>query len=566
MTVKNLTSRLALSSLVVVIVLSVMSGALIFNGRTQANSSYYYKFTVDGDGFTDVEIDFSSTAQTGSSWVFVPKFQSWTPSVSIGTITQSRNVSTNQVPGYDQDLYFYQAFMFSYQATQGFFNMTIRFDFTNGALIIEPRGIFYSPQIGFQSGSDGQAEVLFPSGFTVDPSLALVIGSTGSYAVTFAQGNQVSTSLQENVARVQVEFSTQATAPDITSLKSADNHTFTFNSVARYSEHARALLAFYGRVYGDLTRLFNVTLDNVVLQWFLPDFESLLVVGGFVPVVAGERLGEININVVFIRAVNGTSEVIAAHELVHRFLGRAGVSPNDFLWFHEGMAQYESLRVTTALGYPGATEERDNLEQGATNLISMLGQENFEFLETWTPSASPPNIGNYYIAAYYVVSRLEQKYGSDFYEDFFKLINGVSVDNIDILALYMSRAANASVAFTLQDWGFTVVDLYTSPDVRDKIFEAQKAIAAVNPVFQPYKFLAEYYYRRGLASIQQGNTANGVSLLQQSITLANLAPLLTFLTVLAFVVLLVVVLSRVARRKPAPTVPQSPVVVQQPTV
>lgn len=562
---KNFTSSFARSSLLIVIMLSVMSGLLILNGKYQTNSSYYYKFTVDNDGFTNVEIDFSSTAQSGSSWVFVPKFQNWTHTWSGGQITQSQSVSTDQVLGFNQDLYFYQAFEFSYQTTQGFFNMTIRFDFDNGALIIEPRGIFYSPQIGFQPDSDGQAEISFPSSFTVDPSLALVIGSTGSYAVTSAQSNHVLTNLQENVARVQVEFNTQST-PELTQLRSADNHTFTFNSAIRYQSYAQEILTFYDKIYSNFTSLFNVTLDNVVLQWFLPDFESLLVVGGFVPVVAGERLGEININVVFIRAVNGTSEVIAAHELVHRFLGRAGVSPNDFLWFHEGMAQYESLRITTALGYPGATQERDNLEQGASELIKMLGQENFEFLETWTPSESPPNIGNYYIAAYYVASRLEQKYGSNFYAQFFRQINGVTVDNLDILALYMSKAANASVAMTLQDWGFTVVDLYTSPDVRDKIFEAQKALAAVNPVFQPYKFLAEYYYRHGLTSIQQGNTANGVSLLQQAITIANLAPLLTFLTILAIVALLVVVLSIVGRKKPAPMVPQPPVVVQQPSV
>lgn len=566
MALKLAGSRIVVQSLVAIVILSVMSSALILNGKTQAASSYYYKFTVDGDGFTNVEIDFSSTSQTGSSWVFVPKFQNWTRTWSGGDITQSRNVSTDQAPGFSENLYFYQAFIFSYQSTQGFFNMTIRFDFNSGALIIEPRGVFYSPYIGFQPNSDGQAEVFFPSNFNVDPSLAMVIGSTRSYSVTSAQSNHVLTDLPENVVRVQIEFSTQLTAPDITSLKSADNHTFTFDSVTRYKDYARTLLTFYDRIYTNFTSLFNATLDNVVLQWFLPDFQSLLAVGGFVPVVAGERLGEININVVFIRAVKGTSEVIAAHELVHRFLGKAGISPNDFLWFHEGMAQYESLRITTAMGYPGATQEKDNLEQGSTALIGFLGEQNFGFLQTWTPSQTPADIGNYYIAAYYVVSRLEQKFGSGFYENFFRAINGATVDNLDILALRMSEAANASVAITLQKWGFSVVDFYSSPDVRGRILEAQKAIAAVNPFFQPYKFLAEYYYRRGLTSIEQGDATSGMRLLQNSITIADLAPLLTFLTVLAIVALLIAVVWIMTRRKPAPTAPQIPVVVQPPTV
>ncbi len=75
-----------------------------------------------------------------------------------------------------------------------------------------------------------------------------------------------------------------------------------------------------------------MTLEDVVVQWFLPDFESLLSVGGFVPLFTG-GLGEININIVFIRAVNGTVEDIAAHELVHRFLGKAGISPKRIIFF-----------------------------------------------------------------------------------------------------------------------------------------------------------------------------------------------------------------------------------------
>ncbi len=552
--------------LVIVIILSIASSALVFDVKSQASSSYYYTFNVDGDGFTNVEINFSSTSQTGSSWVFIPKYQNWTHTLSSGAITQSQIVATNQVSGFSDDLYFYQAFKFSYQSAHGSFNMTIRYDFENGALIIEPRGIFYSPYVGFQANSDGQAEVFFPSSFDVNPNLAAVIGSTRSYSVTSAESSHVFTDLPENVVRIQVEFSTQLTTPSITSLKSADNHTFTFNSVTRYNDYARTILAFYDRIYSNYTALFNVTLDDVVLQWFLPDFQSLLAVGGYVPVVAGESLGEININIVFIRAVNGTTEVIAAHELVHRFLGKAGISPNDFLWFHEGMAQYESLRITLAMGYPGATQERDNLEQGSTALIGLLGGQNFGFLQAWTPSQTPVNIGNYYIAAYYVVSRLEQKYGSGFYENLFKLINGSSVDNLSILALRMSEVANTSVAITLQNWGFTVADLYSFPDVRDRILEAQKAVAAVNPIFQPYKSLAQYFYDRGLASVEQGSTAQGMGLLQDSITIADWAPLLTFLTILAIVALLIVVIWIISRRKRAPVVPQARVVVQPPTV
>jgi len=267
--------------------------------------------------------------------------------------------------------------------------------------------------------------------------------------------------------------------------------------------------------------------------------------------------------VFFIRAVNGTIEVIAVHELVHHFLIEADVSPSTFLWFHEGMAQYVSVTFVEQLGYEGATEEKNSLEQNSQQLISYLGGEHFSFLQDWSPSVSPQDVGNYYVAAYYVVSRLAQDYdGLSFYSEFFDLIRGVDLSNIDILTLYFSRAANASVALTMQSWGFNVVDLYTSIDVRDKITEAQKAISALNPFFQPYKFIAEQLYEQALVSFQHGDNQGGMNLLELAILIANLSGVLIFLTIAAILGILAYLLyrgSRIRRLVPRqPAVPPPP--------
>jgi hypothetical protein len=295
-------------------------------------------------------------------------------------------------------------------------------------------------------------------------------------------------------------------------------------------------------------------------------------VGGYVPVFTG-GLGEVNINVVFIRTVNGTIETIAAHELVHRFLGKAGIWPNDFLWFHEGMAQYISVNIVSDLGYEGAGTEINNLENGASSLIQQLGGENFGLisLQSWSPTSQPSNVDSLYLASYYVASRLPQVVGRDgfeYYQRFFELIgqlpsdfNGVKVKNISELALYLSQAANASVALTLKRWGFSLTDLYESP-IQDLVEEAGKEVAQVNPVFQPYRFLADYLYQQALLSAEQSDWNRASSLLQLSIALARLAPLLTFLSILGVLALLVFVLTRRSRR-PRPVVPPPPPEIMQ---
>jgi len=575
--IRRLRSQFSVILLVVVVFASVTSNSFIRNGNASPSSSYLYKFTVDREGFTAVEISFSSTDATGESWVFIPKDHRWDLFVEPGgEIVQSETVATSQV--IDKNLYFYQAFTFRYQSN-GLFNMTIKFDFDNGALIMEPRGIFYSPQIGFRPDSNGKAEVLFDENFQVnDPRLAVVQGSTTSYQARDedVELHRVLFLLQENVVRLQVEFSIDS-EPAITTLRSGDNKTFVFNTIARYETYARNVLRFYDKIYNQTTRFFNVTLDDVVVQWFLPDFQSLLAVGGYVPIFTG-GLGEININIVFIRTVNGTVEVIATHELIHRFLDKAGIPPNDFLWFHEGMAQFVSVNLVSDLGYEGGESEENNLENAAEQLIQLPDGENFASisLQRWTPSYQPPSVdvGSLYAASYYVVSRLPQIVERDwfeYYRRFFELVgqlpsdfNGVKIKKISELALYLSQAANASVASTLKRWGFTVADLFESP-VQDLITEADKAMSELNPIFQPYKFLAEFVYERALLSAEQGDWDTSRSLLQLSIALANLAPLLTFLTIIGLLALLIFILGRRSRR-PQTAVPPLPPEVLQPPV
>jgi hypothetical protein len=543
--------------LLLIVVVSLTFSFSTFEVTASPSSSFYYRFTVDREGATTILINFQSDSSS-SSWVIVPKDWGSTPNVISGTITQSSLVDTKEVVGESQ--YFYEAYKFTYKSssTSGIFNMTIGFSMDTGALIIDQRGIFFSPLIGFDyPTSSGTAEVLFNSSLTVNSNNAIAIGST-TYQPRLVTAHRTVFNLNEKLLRLQIEFKTNLST-EYTTLQSV-NKVFNFNAVKRYATYASSILNLYDRIYNNFTRLFNVTLTPPVgVQFFLPNFDEFLSIGGFTP-FSTAGAGKININIFFIRAVNGTIEVIATHELAHHFLIKAGLSPTDFLWFHEGMAEYVSVTLVERLGYEGAVHEKNNLDQGASQLIQQLGEQNLGFVQNWNPSVSPTNVGNYYAVSYYVVSRLAQDYGGlDYYKHFFELIHGVKVDDIETLALYLSKAANADVALALQDWGFNVIDLYASPEIREKIVETQRAIAAVSPVFQPYKSLAEFFYKQALLSFKRGDTAGGSNLLQLAIIIADLAPLLTLLTIAAILGIIVYALHRRSEKaKLRSTVPPPP--------
>ena len=494
---------------------------------------YDYSFTVDEDGFTQIEVDFKSPKAHGTSWIFVPKFSDYVKVVSSGLIVHSETVETNQVV--DEDYYFYQAFRFSFTSS-GSFDMTIQFNITGGALIIEPRGMFFSTQIGFDGDSRGKAEVFLPHASKIGEAIAL---GTESHEPSEKGLNFVLFDpLDENLMRLQIEFTTNVTEPSWLTLEQG---IFNFRTVERYERYASDVLGLFNLVYNNMTNLFNVTLESVNVTFFIPDFDTFLSVGGYIPFTGG-KLGNIHINIFFARAVEGTIEIIALHELAHHFLLKAGLSPGDLLWLHEGMAQYVSIEVADGLDYEGATFEKERLEDGAAQLV-----KDFQFLQRWSPESPPANIGVYYVASYYVIAKLGEEYGGlDYYGQFFELIKGAQVENDNVLTYYFSRAANTTVASTLKELGFNIVDLYAYPEL---VQQAEDAIRGLNPLFQPYKLIAEQFYKQALISYEGGDMEEAHHYIELAILVARLAPILTLITASIFVAAIAVFVQR--RRAPA---------------
>jgi hypothetical protein len=495
----------------------------VTSASAQASGLYDYEFIVDRDGFTIVNIVFSSADAEGSSWVLVPKFTDWTNRTVQGKVTDWYLSETENITG--GSYYFYQALCFSYRSDDAEFVMNVQFNLSTCAMIIEPDGIFYSPQIGFEDGNRFKAEVIFPSGFTTNEALAF--GDTNSY-----QPKSTAPSLivfdnipeTENIMRIEIGFNVQNATAQLLQFKSG---IFTFETVPRYAEYAHDILDLYNKTYSELVSFFNVTLDGAVVRFFLPDFDSLLLVGGYVPFTSNE-VGDIHINIVFTRYVKGYIEVIALHELVHHFLWKVGISPELLLWFHEGMAQYLSMEVAIEMGYEGAETIKQETEASVAELTDSIGND-FGFLPGWSPMYQPSNIGAYYAAAYHVISSLAENYGGlPYYSQFFKIVNGKTLDSNVMLGYYLSLAAHESVVGKLNSFGFDVSDLYLYSPVLD---EVETVVGQINPYCQPYKYLAELLYKQAIYNAKQDTVTEMNFCLAMSLMIARLAPLLTLITV-----------------------------------
>jgi len=485
-----------------------------------------YEFQVDETGSTLVNIIYNSSANQGSTWILVPKFSKWTNKTLNGEITDWSLSDSYRVMGFSNP--FYEAFYFSFKSYNGRFELNVKYNHSLAAMIIEPNGIFFSPQIGFEKGNKVKITVTLPKEFIINQDEAITFGMFSNYPPTLIDQSRNTLSFNdipetENLLRVEIGFKTKNQSAQLVKLHSG---IFTFEVTPRYVEYARRILRFYNQTYDELVDLFNVTLEDAQIRFFLPEFTQLLSIGGYVPFVS-KKLGDIHINVIYIRAVEGQIEVIALHELVHHFLWRAGVSPENLLWFHEGMAQYVSIEICNKMSYEGAALIKQQMKAGVSEVKKKF-KDDFGFLQEWTPRHSPQDLGNYYIAAYYIVSELaKQQGGLEYYRNVFKLPRDRKIENNADLAYYLSIAAGESVADILNNWGFNVPDLYSYSSLLN---EAKMFLEKTNRIFEPYRSLAEILYRSAVSNANQENEDMMRLYLALAILIGKLAPLLTLMT------------------------------------
>ena len=408
--------------------------------------TYSYNMTFDHYGFTTVEILYNSgIAGSGASWVAVPgNFTETAVAAVKGTVTSMTRVPYS-VDG--QAHPFYDNLTFSYISENEPFSMRLRFNMTNGAMIVEPNGFFYSPQIGVPPSAAVEAELMLPDGVTnlseaiPAPTQVQRLGSRlelsfnpdseSRIAVTFT----VSWSKQTNHIR---EGIVEAEVP------------------SRYMDLGTRIVVLINKAVPLMNDLFNNTLDRVSMRFFAPLSLPDLSIGGYTPIDPSSfQAGAIYLNLFYFRAFSGTMETIAIHELTHQYESRAGIS-SDLLWVHEGLANYVAVQMGKPLGYDVASTDVD-LEAAAGELNGDYG-----IIQDWRPGGAVASLFHYYAASYHVFKALGDQYGGlSLYSKFFRgiqeLKDGLKSTNIAVYQLGVAAGANLFPQFT--EWKFELVDL-----------------------------------------------------------------------------------------------------------
>jgi len=517
-------------SFFLVSILIVTFGSPLLHVSPQTAGRITYEFVINDEGSTLVNILYRTGRDEGATWILVPKFSRWINRTLRGSVIEWSLQDSYETTGFLNP--FYEALFFSFRSDGEEFEIKIQYNHSLAAMIIEPNGLFFSPQIGFEKGNKAEITVILPKTFIINRDEAVALGSTSTYWPTLVDQDKNMLFFEipetENLLRVEIGFRTKRELAETVEIRSG---IFTFETPTRYVEFARQILEFYNKTYGDLVDLFNVTLENARLLFFLPDFNLLLSIGGYVPFFS-ERLGDIHINIMYTRAVEGQIEVIALHELVHHFLWKSGISPENLLWFHEGMAEYISIEICSRMGYEGAILLKQQINAGAQQVKMQFGDD-LGFLQRWTPRNTPQDVGNYYAAAYYIISRLAEQRGDlNYYKQFFRIVRNERIEDDADLAYYLSLAAGESIADLLNRWGFNVPDLYLYSPL---ISEAKVLIGNVSRLFEPFRSLAEALFRVAQINAKPETEGRMAIFLILAILIAKLSPILTLITAAALI-------------------------------
>ena len=410
------------------------------------SDTYAYNMTFDHDGFTTVEVLYNSgLAGSGASWVAVPRNFTETAVTAVkGTVTSIERVpylmSGRAHPFYDN-------LTFSYVSENEPFSMRLRFNMTNGAMIVEPDGFFYSPQIGVPPSAKVGARLILPDGVTelneVQPSPTLVDNVGSRLELFFNPGSE---------SRIAVTFT--VSWPKQTS--HIRDGMIDAEVPSRYSDLGRQMVALYSEAVPLMNDLFNNTVNGISMRFFAPLTLPELSIGGYTPIEPSSlQTGVIYLNLFYFRALLGTMETIAIHELTHRYEARAGIAP-DLLWVHEGLANYVAVQMGKPLGYDVASTDED-LEAAASELNGDYG-----IIQDWQPGGVVTSLFHYYAASYHIFKALGDQYGglslySKFFRGLHELNDGLRSTNIAVYQLGVAAGANLFPQFT--QWKFELVDL-----------------------------------------------------------------------------------------------------------
>lgn len=420
-----------------VVLLSSLITSKVGSQQSASKATVVYLFKIFDSG--DVNSTFiieDPSYEKNSLWILVPKNDTyWVFKLGTGRLlnrTISQAFTSSGAP-----YAFYDNLSLTYE---GPLHLEVTWNLSYGALIVEPNAIFLSPAIGFSKNLNVIAIVDLPN---------ITKRVKEYYPTPVKRSNNEFYFEPSSDDRIGIAFTVSGN-PDQVNISSGP---FVFRVPRRYKHIAERILNFYVNLSSKFNKIFNKNLSSVEVNFFVPNSLNDISLGGFVPIESAVKLGNINLNIFYIRTKSGYFEAIAAHELVHYYAFESGISPK-VLWFHEGLANYVGVSVAKQLG-SGAYSAEEDLDNVANKL-----NNNLIFVFNWTPEYTQQNrtLFEYYAASYYLVKSLLNNFsspsdqlfkGEHFLSRFFYLItkNNISIYSNDQLLRYLYIASNNSRTF-----------------------------------------------------------------------------------------------------------------------
>lgn len=446
-----------------------------------APSSLTYYVSVAANGNATVVMVFTSNVN-GTFYTFVPRFELWNVTVWKGTVIGRKVENTSA--------YFYYNATFKYLVdASGIFGMNISFTFPFASLYAGDRGWFMTPLLGAPPDTVVTVVVTIEGlGRVLDVSLN---GVPVPYNVEGDVLRIRSVSLSLGGSRVTVDYRPANPVEETTMEFDANGTLVKVRAAPYYKGLARTVAGVVGRAMPYFRGIFSYSPLSVDFKLFLPTRMDLRALG----YVMGEDInaggeGPIHLNLALVRFKEGYLETTVIHELVHKALGALGIPANSELrWFHEGVAQYASVKICERLGID-VSDAKASLEEAIRIFGGGLAKPGF--VQRWAPSGDE---GSYYAASYYIVATVAEGRGGLSYikrlASEIRRRGGVRT-NQDLIEA-MSAAAGEDLAPQFREWGFQVYDVKITTVPRLAVALAAVALAAA----VGFSLLVILLWRRG---------------------------------------------------------------------
>lgn len=432
--------RRIFSSLFLLILILNSIFILLIKAQTEENYIEYF-IKVDDEGSAIIEISYKNNEKNKIIWIAVPSKRSLSKWIIendtlIDTILSPLiDISTNSTYYFYDNLTIFMPYPGSFK---------IKYNFSMSSLIYEPNAYFMSPHIMFSLNENALIKVLLQNVENIEyyyPKPYKEERIDGKTLLLYF----IFSSFSQRTNRIEIYYKVTGKV----FLEKVKINKFIGFAPLRYKKIMENILLLYNEIYENLSKIFHADLENISVRFFTPKLGEVSI-QGYTPFNASS-IGDIYLNIFYIRFIKGYFEQAAIHELIHHFLWNIGISP-EVLWFHEGAANFFSIHFIKKIGLEGAEMiEKDFLNKGKQ--MEYLG-----FIESWNPYHQPANMQDYYIASYMVFYYLNETYGFEIFEKLFYAINKRKeiIKETSEIVYMLNNITGEDTSQRFLEWGFSL--------------------------------------------------------------------------------------------------------------